>query len=156
MLDSGSVEAQKLIFEAMKFGAFDSRSKRRAAAPVSKKQSSHKKEKKRKREEDEDEKEEEGKSKNTNGEPPKKKRRTGFNKIQVLSAAMAEFYGEQQASRPDVVKKLHAYIKEHSLQDKKDGRKINFDEKLQSIFKVKSTTFFKINKILSKHIKPAD
>jgi len=44
------------------------------------------------------------------------------------------------------------YIKEHNLQDPKNGRKIIFDDKLQQVFKKKTTDYFKMNALLSKHL----
>ena len=58
--------------------------------------------------------------------------------------------------RTEVVSDLHKYFKEHNLQDPKDGRRILFDEKLQEVFKCKTTDYFKLNKLLSSHVKPAD
>lgn len=88
------------------------------------------------------------------GEPQlqKKKKHTGFNKMKVLSPQLAEFLGKEEMGRGDVVKALHDYFKAHDLQDKNNRSVINFDEKLQQIFKCKKTTFFKLNKLLVKHL----
>lgn len=53
--------------------------------------------------------------------------------------------------RTQVVKHLTAYIKEKKLQDPKDGRKIVFDEPLAVIFKRKTSTYFKLQKLLSEN-----
>jgi len=87
----------------------------------------------------------------------KKKQRKSFNALTrptVLSPTLAAFLGEEELPRTEVVKRLHSYIREHHLQDSKNGRKINFDERLQKVFKCKSSDFFKINRLLSKHVKP--
>jgi upstream activation factor subunit UAF30 len=75
----------------------------------------------------------------------------------ALSDALSEFLGgKNMIPRTEVVKDLHAYIKEHNLQNPANRRQIIFDDKLQSVFKVKTTDYFKINKLISKHVKPAD
>jgi len=87
----------------------------------------------------------------------KKKQRKSFNALTrptVLSPTLAAFLGEEELPRTEVVKRLHSYIRENHLQDSKNGRKINFDERLQKVFKCKSSDFFKINRLLSKHVKP--
>ncbi len=57
-----------------------------------------------------------------------------------------------QLSRPQVVKKIWAYIKERDLQDPADKRQIRCDEKLQSVFKLDKVHMFTMNKILSKQL----
>ena len=51
-----------------------------------------------------------------------------------------------------MVKKLWEYIKEHNLQDPKDKRQIECDEKLQSVFKQDKVHMFTMNKLLGKHL----
>lgn len=58
--------------------------------------------------------------------------------------------GVQTAPRGDVVKFLWKYIKENNLQNPKDRRFILFDEKLQKIFKKKSSHFMKLSGLLAK------
>lgn len=53
------------------------------------------------------------------------------------------------ASRPEVVKKLWIYFKEHQLQNPKDKREILLDDKLERVFKRKKITMFSMNKFLS-------
>jgi len=88
-------------------------------------------------------------------EPPKSKKKTGFNKPKVLSKPLADFLGQESMSRGDIVKAINEYVRKHDLQDKSDGRVINFDERLQQVFKVKKTTFFKLSKLLTKHVADA-
>jgi upstream activation factor subunit UAF30 len=57
-----------------------------------------------------------------------------------------------QLSRPQVVKKIWAYIKERNLQDPTDKRQIRCDEKMQSVFKQDNVHMFTMNKILGKHL----
>ena len=56
-------------------------------------------------------------------------------------------------SRPQVVKRLWEYIKEHNLQDPMDKRSIICDDKLRAVFNRDRVDMFKMNKILSTHVK---
>jgi upstream activation factor subunit UAF30 len=57
---------------------------------------------------------------------------------------------DESTSRPQVVKAVYAYVKEHNLQNPSDRRQILLDEPLQGFFKVKKCTCFSINKYLNK------
>ena len=63
--------------------------------------------------------------------------------------------GTKPLTRADVVSKVWDYIKKNKLQDPKDGRTINADDKLAKIFGKKQATMFEMNKHLSGHLKPA-
>ncbi|MEN9413638.1 MAG: hypothetical protein RLZZ342_725 [Candidatus Parcubacteria bacterium] len=55
--------------------------------------------------------------------------------------------------RSEVVKGLWAYIKKHGLQDEKNKRNINADEKLLKVFGGKKTvSMFEMTKLVSKHL----
>jgi upstream activation factor subunit UAF30 len=89
------------------------------------------------------------------GEEPKKKKKKAaprVNKPKNLSPALAEVLGEPSMTRPDVVKKLHEYFKAHNLQNPKNKKQIIFDEKLQLVFKRKTTDYFALNTLLTKHL----
>ncbi|CAI5758751.1 unnamed protein product [Candida verbasci] len=75
-----------------------------------------------------------------------------FNRQMVLSADLQAIVNKERLSRAQVVKHLWAYIKENNLQNPKDKRQIDCDDKLQNLFKKKSVDSFGMNKILSKHI----
>ncbi|KAL7666888.1 Uncharacterized protein ABC855_g550 [[Candida] zeylanoides] len=77
-----------------------------------------------------------------------------FNKPMGLSGELANVVGESTLSRPQVVKKLWEYIKEHQLQNPSDKRVIICDNLLRDLFKKKSVGAFEMNKLLSKHIFP--
>ncbi len=69
------------------------------------------------------------------------------------SAALAEVVGHNPIPRSQVVKKLWVYIKAHHLQDSKNKRMINADEKLKPIFNGHSqVSMFEMAKHLSKHL----
>lgn len=70
------------------------------------------------------------------------------------SAALAAVVGSAATPRSQVVKKLWAYIKSKGLQDSKNRRMINADEKLLPIFNGnKQVSMFDMAKHLSKHLK---
>ncbi len=68
------------------------------------------------------------------------------------SPELAEIVGEKDLPRSEVVKKVWEYIKKHDLQDAKDRRQINGDDKLQVIFGKKSVSMFEMNKHLAAHL----
>jgi chromatin remodeling complex protein RSC6 len=68
------------------------------------------------------------------------------------SSELAEIVGEKDLPRSEVVSKMWAYIKKNDLQDAKDRRQINADDKLAKIFGKKSVSMFEMNKHLSRHL----
>ncbi|KAI0449127.1 DEK C terminal domain-containing protein [Xylaria acuta] len=91
-------------------------------------------------------------------EPSPKKRKAGggFQKPFNLSYPLAELCGESQLSRPQVVKKLWAHIKEKQLQDPNDGRQILCDESMQAVFKMTKVDMFQMNKLVGNHLYPVE
>jgi len=70
------------------------------------------------------------------------------------SAALAEVIGSKPMPRTEVTKKLWIYIKKNGLQDAKNRRNINADEKLKPVFAGKKTvSMFEMTKLVSKHLK---
>lgn len=70
------------------------------------------------------------------------------------SAALAEVIGSKPVPRTEVTKKLWLYIKKNGLQDAKNRRNINADEKLRVIFGGKGTvSMFDMTKLVGKHLK---
>jgi chromatin remodeling complex protein RSC6 len=56
--------------------------------------------------------------------------------------------------RTEVTKKIWIYIKKHNLQDKKNRRNINADEKLKPVFGGKAqVSMFEMTKLVNKHLK---
>ena len=56
--------------------------------------------------------------------------------------------------RTEVTKKIWVYIKKNNLQDKKNRRMINADDKLKPIFGGKAqVSMFDMTKMVSKHLK---
>jgi chromatin remodeling complex protein RSC6 len=69
------------------------------------------------------------------------------------SAALAAVVGSSPLPRTEVTKKLWAYIKRNGLQDSKNRRAINADEKLRPVFGGKSqVTMFDMTKLVSRHL----
>jgi len=68
------------------------------------------------------------------------------------SSDLAEIVGKDDLPRSEVVSKVWEYIKKHDLQDAKDRRQINADDKLATIFGKKSASMFEMNKFLSAHL----
>ncbi|ORX88091.1 SWIB-domain-containing protein [Anaeromyces robustus] len=94
------------------------------------------------------------KGKTTSDKPKKAAPNNGFNKPMLLSPALSSFLGNvREMSRPQVVKQIWDYIKEHSLQDPSDKRYILCDDQLFSILKTKRVHMFQMNKILADHLK---
>ena len=89
---------------------------------------------------------------------PKKaaKKRTpnaAFMKALTPSAQLAAVVGDKPLPRTEVVKKLWAYIKKNGLQDAKNRRAINADDKLKPVFGGKAqVSMFDMTKLVSKHL----
>lgn len=69
-------------------------------------------------------------------------------------AILSDIIGNKPVPRTEIVKKLWAYIKKNNLQDKKNKRNINADEKLGKFFGgKKQVTMFELAKFIGKHAK---
>jgi upstream activation factor subunit UAF30 len=72
----------------------------------------------------------------------------------TLSASLQAVVGKGKLTRPQIVKKLWAYIKSHRLQDAKKRRLICPDTKLAEVFGSKRPVdMLKMSGLLNKHIK---
>lgn len=77
----------------------------------------------------------------------------GLAKPMNLSPELQAVVGEGPMPRTEVTKKLWEYIKANNLQDEKNKRNINADEKLKAIFDGASTvSMFEMTKLVSKHL----
>lgn len=82
-----------------------------------------------------------------------KKANSAFMKPMKVSADLSEIVGKGPMPRTEVTKKLWVYIKKHKLQDPKNKRNINADDKLKKIFGSKKTvSMFDMTKLVSKHL----
>lgn len=97
----------------------------------------------------------------------KRKRKTGnrspsgFVKPTLISEELASFLSKPTGTlmaRTEVTREINAYIREHNLQDKDNGRKINADQKLStllSLSKEDELTYFNLQKYMSRHFAKA-
>lgn len=70
------------------------------------------------------------------------------------SKELAEIVGQSAIPRTEVMKKVWAYIKKNNLQDAKNRRAINADDKLKAVFGgKKQVTMFEMTKLVSNHLK---
>ncbi|MBI1809058.1 MAG: hypothetical protein HYR75_04110 [Gemmatimonadetes bacterium] len=84
----------------------------------------------------------------------KRKPNAAFMKPLALSPALAAVCGSAPIPRTEIVKKLWAYIKKNGLQDKKNKRMINCDDKLKAVFGSKAQiSMFDLAKGIGKHVK---
>ena len=84
----------------------------------------------------------------------KRKPNAAFMKPMNPSASLAAVIGGNAMPRTEVTKKIWAYIKRNSLQDKKNRRMINADDKLKPVFGGKSqVSMFEMTKLVNKHLK---
>jgi upstream activation factor subunit UAF30 len=76
-----------------------------------------------------------------------------FMKPMQPSSSLAAVVGSSPLPRTEVTKKLWAYIKRNGLQDSKNRRAINADEKLRPVFGGKSqVTMFDMTKLVNRHL----
>ena len=82
---------------------------------------------------------------------------SGFIKPTRISKELATFLGKDHGSemaRTEVTREINKYIREHKLQDKDNGRKINPDKQLKKLLKIQSKdelTYFNLQKYMSPH-----
>ncbi len=83
-----------------------------------------------------------------------KKPTVAFMKPLTPSKELALIVGPSALPRTEVMKKVWAYIKKNNLQDSKNRRAINSDDKLKAIFGgKKQVTMFEMTKLVSNHLK---
>jgi len=86
---------------------------------------------------------------------------SGFVKPTLISNELAAFLGKPEGTemaRTEVTRGRNAYIRQHKLQDKENGRKIIPDTKLKSLLKLKKgdeLTYFNLQKYMSPHFAKA-
>ena len=87
---------------------------------------------------------------------------SGFVKPTKISDELANFLEKpigSEMARTDVTREINKYIRSHNLQDKENGRKINPDDKLQTLLKLKKTdelTYFNLQRYMSPHFYKAE
>ena len=84
----------------------------------------------------------------------KRKPNAAFMKAMTPSSMLAAVIGSSAMPRTEVTKKIWGYIKRNGLQDKKNKRMINSDDKLKPVFGGKSqVSMFEMTKLVNKHLK---
>ena len=69
------------------------------------------------------------------------------------SPTLAAVVGSKGLPRTQIIKKIWEYIKKNKLQDQKNRRMINGDDKLKAVFGGKSqVSMFELAKIVNKHV----
>jgi chromatin remodeling complex protein RSC6 len=87
---------------------------------------------------------------------------SGFVKPTKISDELAKFLEKPtgtEMARTDVTREINKYIRSHNLQDAGNGRKINPDQKLQTLLKLKKTdelTYFNLQRYMSPHFHKAE
>ena len=84
----------------------------------------------------------------------KRKPNAAFMRPMQPDAALSAVVGSSAIPRTEVTKKLWAYIKRNGLQDAKERRMINADDKLRAVFGGKGkVSMFEMTKLVNKHMK---
>lgn len=84
----------------------------------------------------------------------KDKKNSAFMRPVNVSEALAEIVGPGPMARTEVTKKVWEYIKKHKLQDQKNKRMINPDQKLAKVLgSNQPIDMFKMTSKIAKHIK---
>lgn len=86
---------------------------------------------------------------------------SGFVKPTLISSELASFLGKPsgtEMARTEVTREINHYIREHNLQDKNNGRKINPDKNLATLLKItngEELTYFNLQRYMSPHFAKA-
>jgi chromatin remodeling complex protein RSC6 len=84
----------------------------------------------------------------------KRKPNAAFMKPMMPDAALGAVVGTKAIPRTEITKKLWQYIKRNGLQDSKERRMINADDKLKAVFGGRGkVSMFEMTKLVSKHMK---
>jgi upstream activation factor subunit UAF30 len=84
----------------------------------------------------------------------KRKPNAAFMKPMQPGPSLAAVIGGTPMPRTEVTKKIWVYIKKNNLQDSKNKRMINADDKLRDVFGgKKQVSMFEMTKLVNKHLK---
>jgi upstream activation factor subunit UAF30 len=84
----------------------------------------------------------------------KRKPNAAFMKPMQPDAALSAVVGGSPMPRTEITKKLWQYIKRNGLQDAKERRMINADDKMRAVFGGKGkVSMFEMTKLVNKHMK---
>ena len=83
----------------------------------------------------------------------KRKPNAAFMRAMTPSGTLAAVVGSMPIPRTEVTKKIWGYIKRNGLQDKKNRRMINADDKLREVFGgKKQVSMFEMTALVNKHL----
>jgi upstream activation factor subunit UAF30 len=84
----------------------------------------------------------------------KRKPNAAFMRPMQPDSALGAVVGNTPIPRTEVTKKLWQYIKRNGLQDQRERRMINADDKLRAVFGGKGkVSMFEMTKLVSRHMK---
>ena len=84
----------------------------------------------------------------------KRKPNPAFMRPMQVDATLGAVVGNSPMPRTEVTKKLWQYIKRNGLQDQRERRMINADDKLRAVFGGRGkVSMFEMTKLVSKHMK---
>ncbi|HWV58060.1 MAG TPA: SWIB/MDM2 domain-containing protein [Longimicrobiales bacterium] len=68
-------------------------------------------------------------------------------------AQLAAIVGDQPLTRAEMTKRIWDHIKKNNLQDSKNRRMINADDKLRPIFGRDQVSMFEMTRLVNQHVK---
>src|SRR3954468_3530382 len=83
----------------------------------------------------------------------KRKPNAAFMRPMQPDAALSAVVGSTAIPRTEVTKKLWQYIKRNGLQDAKERRMINADDKMRAVLGKGRVSMFEMTKLVNKHLK---
>ena len=95
------------------------------------------------------------KKKSTSSRPaPNQPAGQGLNKPVQPSPELAAVIGNDAVPRTEITKRVWEYVRNNKLQDEKNRRNINADDKLRKVFGGKDqVTMFEMTKLVNQHLK---
>ncbi|KAH7477232.1 hypothetical protein PRIC1_001251 [Phytophthora ramorum] len=73
-------------------------------------------------------------------------------KLYKLSPSLSHLLGKSELTRPAAIKEFWTYVKEHELQDPKDGRVIHPNKEMKDVFRVEKIGLTQVMGLLSPHL----
>lgn len=89
---------------------------------------------------------------NTSRATPKRVLNAALTRSIKPDLVLAAVIGPEPASRNEIVAKLWAYIREHQLQDSKNKKMINADDKLRPLFGKDQISMYQLAGVISRHV----
>uniref|UniRef100_A0AAV1TZQ5 DM2 domain-containing protein n=1 Tax=Peronospora matthiolae TaxID=2874970 RepID=A0AAV1TZQ5_9STRA len=69
-----------------------------------------------------------------------------------LSPSLSHMLGKRELTRPAAMKEFWAYVKQHELQDPKDGRIIHSNQEMRGVFQVDQIGLTQVMGLIFKHL----